>query len=101
MTFCRTCAGFPLSRHFSSSSSSSVVLWERSACPQLVESQLRSVDPLTFETLGWRSIGLDLSMEEAVRAMQQQVSALTTQNAALEMDFQSQQNIAQGLAEVP
>ena len=40
-------------------------------------------------------------MEEAVRALQQQVSALTAQNAALEMELRSQKNIAHGLAELP
>ena len=40
-------------------------------------------------------------MEEAVRALQQQVSALMNQNAALEAQLVSQQNIAQGLAELP
>ena len=39
-------------------------------------------------------------MEEAVRALQQQVSALMRQNAALEAQLVSQQNIAQGLAEL-
>ena len=33
-------------------------------------------------------------MEEAARALQQQVSALTNQNAALEAQLISQQNIA-------
>ena len=36
-----------------------------------------------------------------MRALQQQVSALTSQNAALEAQLISQQNIAQGLAELP
>ena len=40
-------------------------------------------------------------MEEAVRTLQQQVSALSAQNAALEMELRSQQNVAQGLAELP
>ena len=40
-------------------------------------------------------------MEDAVRALQQQVSALMSQNAALEAQLVSQQNIAQGLAELP
>ena len=40
-------------------------------------------------------------MEEAVRALQQQVNALMSQNAALEAQLISQQNIAQGLAELP
>ena len=39
-------------------------------------------------------------MEDAVRALQQQVSALMSQNAALEAQLISQQNIAQGLAEL-
>ena len=34
-------------------------------------------------------------------ALQQQVSALTNQNAALEAQLRGQQNIAQGLAELP
>ena len=40
-------------------------------------------------------------MEDAVRALQQQVSALMNQNAALEAQLLGQQNIAQGLAELP
>ena len=40
-------------------------------------------------------------MEEAVRALQQQVNALMSENAALEAQLVSQQNIAQGLAELP
>ena len=40
-------------------------------------------------------------MEEAVRALQQQVNALMSQNAALEAKMISQQNKAQGLAELP
>ena len=40
-------------------------------------------------------------MEDALRALQQQVSALTNQNAALEAQLRGQQNIAQGLAELP
>ena len=40
-------------------------------------------------------------MEDALRAVQQQVSALTNQNAALEAQLRGQQNIAQGLAELP
>ena len=40
-------------------------------------------------------------MEDAVRALQQQVNALMSQNAALEAQLVSQQNIAQGLAELP
>ena len=41
-------------------------------------------------------------MEDAVRALQQQqqVNALTAQNAALESQLRGQQNIAQGLAEL-
>ena len=40
-------------------------------------------------------------MEDAVRALQQQVNALMSQNAALEAQLVSQQNIAQDLAELP
>ena len=40
-------------------------------------------------------------MEDAVRALQQQVNALTAQNAALEAQLRVQQNIAQDLAELP
>ena len=40
-------------------------------------------------------------MEDSVRALQQQVNALMSQNAALEAQLISQQNIAQGLAELP
>ena len=40
-------------------------------------------------------------MEDALRALQQQVNALTTQNAALEAQLRGQQNIALGLAELP
>ena len=40
-------------------------------------------------------------MEDAVRALQQQVNALMSQNAALEAQLVSQQSIAQGLAELP
>ena len=40
-------------------------------------------------------------MEEAVRALQQQVNALMSQNAALEAQLIRQQNIAQALAELP
>ena len=40
-------------------------------------------------------------MEDAVRALQQQVNALMCQNAALEGQLISQQNIAQGLGELP
>ena len=40
-------------------------------------------------------------MEDAVPALQQQVNALMSQNAALEAQLISQQNIAQGLAELP
>ena len=39
-------------------------------------------------------------IEDAVRALQQQVSTLTNQNAALEAQLRGQQNIAQGLAEL-
>ena len=40
-------------------------------------------------------------MEDAVRALQQQVNALMSQNAALEAQLIGQQNFAQGLAELP
>ena len=40
-------------------------------------------------------------MEDAVRALQQQVNALMSQNATLEAQLVSQQNTAQGLAELP
>ena len=40
-------------------------------------------------------------MEDALRALQQQVSALTNQNAALKAQLRGQQNIVQGLAELP
>ena len=40
-------------------------------------------------------------MGEALRALQQQVNALMSQNAALEAQLISQQNMAQGLAELP
>ena len=40
-------------------------------------------------------------MEDAVRALQQQMNALMSQNAALEAQLVSHQNIAQGLAELP
>ena len=40
-------------------------------------------------------------MEAAVRALQQQMNALMSQNAALEAQLVSQQDIAQGLAELP
>ena len=40
-------------------------------------------------------------MEDAVQALQHQVSASMNQNAALEAEFRGQQNIAQGLAELP
>ena len=39
-------------------------------------------------------------MEDALQALQQQVSALTNQNATLEAQLRGQQNIAQGLAEL-
>ena len=39
-------------------------------------------------------------MEDAARALQQQVSALMNQNAALEAELRGQQNIAHGLAEL-
>ena len=40
-------------------------------------------------------------MEDAVRALQQQVNALMAQNATLEAQLLGQQNIARGLAELP
>ena len=40
-------------------------------------------------------------MEDAVRALQQQVNDLMSQNAALEDQLISQRNIPQGLAELP
>ena len=40
-------------------------------------------------------------MKDAVRALQQHVNALTAQSAALEARLRRQQNIAQGLAELP
>ena len=40
-------------------------------------------------------------MEDAERALQQQVNALVIQNAALEAQLISHQNIAQGLTELP
>ena len=40
-------------------------------------------------------------MEDAVRALHQQVNALTAQNAALEAQLRGQQNVARGLAELP
>ena len=40
-------------------------------------------------------------MQDALRALQQQVNALTAQNAALEAQLRGQQNIAQGLADLP
>ena len=40
-------------------------------------------------------------MEDALRALQQQVSALTNHHAALEAQLRGQQNIAQRLAELP
>ena len=40
-------------------------------------------------------------MEDELRALQQQVSDLTNQNAALEAQLRRQQNTAQGLAELP
>ena len=42
-----------------------------------------------------------ITMKEAVRALQQQANALMSRNAALEAQLISQQNIAQGLAELP
>ena len=40
-------------------------------------------------------------MEDAVRALQQQVNPSMAQNATLEARFLGQQNIAQGLVELP
>ena len=40
-------------------------------------------------------------MEDALRALQQQVNVLTNQNAALEAQLRGHQNIAQGLPELP
>ena len=40
-------------------------------------------------------------MEDAARALQQQVRALMNQNAAFEAELRGQQNIARGLAELP
>ena len=40
-------------------------------------------------------------MEDAVRTFQQQMNALMSQNSALEAQLVSQQNMAQGLAELP
>ena len=40
-------------------------------------------------------------MEDAARAVHQQVNVLMSQKAALEAQLVSQQNIAQGLAELP
>ena len=42
-----------------------------------------------------------ITMEDAVRVLKQQVNALMSQNAALEAQLVSQQNFAQGLAELP
>ena len=41
-----------------------------------------------------------ITVEDAVRALQQQVNALVSQNDALEAQLISQQNIAQSLAEL-
>ena len=41
-----------------------------------------------------------ITVEDAVRALQQQVNALMSQNAALEAQLVGQQNTAQGLAEL-
>ena len=40
-------------------------------------------------------------MEDALRALQQQVNTLSAQNAALEASLRGQQNIARGLAQLP
>ena len=41
-----------------------------------------------------------ITIEDAVRALQQQVNVLMSQNAAFEAQLLGQQNIAQGLAEL-
>ena len=57
-------------------------------------------DPLTLNPCsGVRTDSI--TMEDAVRALQQQVNALMSQNGALAAQLVSQQNIAQGLAEMP
>ena len=59
----------------------------------------RSLDP---ESLALACVRTDpITMEDAVRALQQQVNVLMSLNAALEAQLVSQQNIAQGLAELP
>ena len=60
-----------------------------------------SQNSLTLETLG-SGVRTDShpEMEDALRALQQQVSALTSQNAALEALLPGQQHIAQGLCRV-
>ena len=58
----------------------------------------RSLDP---EPLALACEPESITMQEAVRALQQQVNAWMSQSAALEAQFISQQNIAQGLAELP
>ena len=58
----------------------------------------RSFDP---EPLGSGVRTDSIIMEDAVRALQQQVNALMSQNAALEAQLVGQQNMAQGLAELP
>ena len=66
------------------------------------QGQLTCGNPLTLEL---STLACDPTRSQkwknAVRALQQQVSALTAQNAALEAQLRGQQNIAQGLAELP
>ena len=59
-------------------------------------------DSRALETLGSgvRSDSVP-EMEDALRALQQMVNALTNQNAALEAQLRGQQKIAKGLAELP
>ena len=65
---------------------------------EILDAKDRSLDPEPL-ALAWRTDSI--TMEDAVRALQQQVNALMNQNAALEAQLVSQQNIAQGLAELP
>ena len=74
--------------HFSSSLCGAL---ERSACPLWLRVSRHVEALLTFEPL---ALACD------PRTLQQQVSALSAQNGALEMELRSQQNIAQGLAEL-
>ena len=57
----------------------------------------RSLDPEPLALVRTDSI----TMQDALRALQQQLKALMSQNAALEAQLISQQNIAQGLADLP